>query len=35
LRHLSNDCKELLRNAEAIIDVNIQEDPTYKVATDS
>lgn len=32
LRHLSNDCAELLKNAEAIIDVNIMEDPTYKLA---
>jgi len=34
LRHLSKDCIALLRNAEAIIDVNILEDPTYKVVTD-
>ena len=34
LRHLSNDCIVLLKNAEAIIDVNIMEDPSYKVAVD-
>jgi SulP family sulfate permease len=34
LRHLSNNCKQLLQNADAIIDVNILEDPTYKVAVD-
>ena len=34
LRHLSADCRQLLKNAEAIIDVNIIEDPEYKVATD-
>ncbi|WP_330442792.1 SulP family inorganic anion transporter [Flavobacterium sp. C4GT6] len=34
LRHLSEDCKRLLKNAEAVIDVNIIEDPTYKVVTD-
>jgi len=34
LRHLSEDCKRLLKNAEAVIDVNIMEDPTYKVVTD-
>lgn len=34
LRHLSPDCIALLRNAEAIIDINIMEDPTYKVAVD-
>ena len=32
LKHLSPDCIDLLKNAEAIIDVNILEDPTYKVA---
>nr|WP_314494387.1 SulP family inorganic anion transporter [uncultured Chryseobacterium sp.] len=31
LRHLSKDCRQLLKNAEAVIDVNIQDDPTYKV----
>ncbi|AVR47308.1 sodium-independent anion transporter [Christiangramia fulva] len=34
LRHLSRDCRRLLDNAEEIIEVNILEDPTYKVATD-
>lgn len=34
LRHLSADCKELLRNAGNVIDVNIEEDPKYKVAVD-
>jgi len=31
LKHLSPDCRQLLRNADKIIDVNIIEDPTYKV----
>ncbi len=31
LRHLSDDCRVLLENAEGIIEVNILEDPTYKV----
>ncbi|WP_284459531.1 SulP family inorganic anion transporter [Chryseobacterium sp.] len=31
LRHLSEDCRKMLKNAEAVIEVNIQEDPTYKV----
>jgi SulP family sulfate permease len=35
LKHLSSDCIDLLKNAEAIIDVNIMEDPTYKVAVDT
>jgi SulP family sulfate permease len=34
LKHLSEDCRKLLKNAEAIIDVNIIEDPNYKVAYD-
>ena len=34
LRHLSNDCIKLLKNASGIIEVNILEDPTYKVAVD-
>jgi sulfate permease, SulP family len=33
LKHLSPDCKQLLKNAEDIIDVNVLEDPTYKVVT--
>ncbi|PCJ64370.1 MAG: sodium-independent anion transporter [Bacteroidetes bacterium] len=32
LRHLSADCRTLLANADKLIDVNIMEDPTYKVA---
>ena len=34
LRHLSKDCIRLLENAEDIIDVNVMEDPTYKVMVD-
>lgn len=34
LKHLSTDCRQLLKNAETIIDVNVIEDPTYKVVTD-
>lgn len=34
LRHLSKDCQQLLKNAEKVIDVNIMEDPNYKVAVD-
>lgn len=33
LKHLSPDCRRLLKNAEEIIDVNIIEDPTYKVVS--
>ncbi|MCH2224923.1 MAG: SulP family inorganic anion transporter [Crocinitomicaceae bacterium] len=35
LRHLSPDCQELLSNADKLIEVNVQEDPTYKVVSDS
>jgi len=31
LKHLSPDCRTLLSNADEIIDVNVLEDPTYKV----
>ncbi|MCJ7934819.1 MAG: SulP family inorganic anion transporter [Chryseobacterium sp.] len=31
LRHLSEDCRKMLKNAEAVVEINIQEDPTYKV----
>jgi SulP family sulfate permease len=34
LRHLSSDCRLLLKNAEAVIDVNIIEDPNYRVAVE-
>lgn len=34
LKHLSLDCRKLLKNAEEIIDVNVMEDPTYKVFVD-
>ena len=34
LKHLSEDCRRLLDKADAIIEVNILEDPTYKVAVD-
>jgi SulP family sulfate permease len=34
LRHLSPDCQKLLRDADKIIDVNVLEDPTYKVLVD-
>lgn len=34
LKHLSGDCRRLLKNAEEIIDVNIIEDPLYNVMSD-
>ena len=34
IKHLSKDCINLLKNAEQIIDVNVMEDPTYKVLLD-
>lgn len=34
LRHLSQDCQKLLKNADKIIDVNVLEDPSYKVLVD-
>ncbi len=35
LKHLSPDCRQLLENADELIDVNVMEDPTYKVMTDT
>jgi sulfate permease, SulP family len=35
LKHLTADCRALLKNAEDIIDVNVMEDPTYKVLSDN
>ena len=34
LQHLSSDCRILLKNADTEIDVNILEDPTYKIVGD-
>lgn len=34
LKHLSADCRKLLTDAEAIIDVNVLEDPRYKLVVD-
>lgn len=34
LRHLSPDCRQLLRNAESVIEINVLEDPDYKVAVE-
>lgn len=34
LQHLSQDCIKMLNNAEKIVEINILEDPTYKVVTD-
>lgn len=34
LKYLSQDCKNLLKNAEEIIEVNVMEDPTYKLVLD-
>lgn len=31
LKHLSADCRQLLRNADDVIEVNIIEDPVYRV----
>ena len=34
LRHLSKDCQILVKNADKIIDINVLEDPNYKVVVD-
>jgi SulP family sulfate permease len=34
LRHLSPDCRKLLKRAGSLCEVNVLEDPNYRVATD-
>jgi SulP family sulfate permease len=34
LTHLSRDCRTLLKNADEVIEVNIVDDPSYRVATE-
>lgn len=34
LKHLSADCQELLENAKAVIEVNLLEDPKYRISDD-
>ncbi len=34
LRHLSAECRQLLKNAGDLVEVNVMEDPTYHVADD-
>ncbi|MEM0514540.1 SulP family inorganic anion transporter [Pseudoalteromonas sp. YIC-827] len=34
LRHVSADCKELLRKARDLVEINVIEDPKYRVASD-
>lgn len=34
LKYLSSDCRKLLKNADSVIEVNILEDPSYKVLVD-
>lgn len=33
LKHLSEDCRRLLKNAEPLVDINLIEDPAYSVVT--
>ena len=35
IRHLSPECRSLLKKAGNLVEVNLMEDPTYKVATDT
>lgn len=35
LRHLSNDCRKLIKKAQKICDVNVLEDPDYFIAIDN
>lgn len=35
LRHLSDECRALIKNAEKFVEINVLEDPHYHVATDT
>ncbi|MEM7517542.1 MAG: sodium-independent anion transporter, partial [Planctomycetota bacterium] len=35
LRHLSPECRKLLKKAGSMVEVNVIEDPVYHVATDA
>ena len=35
IRHLSPECRSLLKKAGNLVEVNLMEDPSYKVATDT
>jgi len=35
IRHLSRDCRKLLNKAGVLVEVNLIEDPSYKVASDT
>jgi SulP family sulfate permease len=35
LRHLSSECRTLLKKAGNLCDVNVLEDPKYRIADDS
>lgn len=35
IRHISSECRVLLRKANRYVEINVNEDPRYKVATDT
>ena len=34
IRHISSDCRALLKKANKFVEINVVEDPRYKVASD-
>ena len=34
IRHISPECRQLLTKAQDFVEINVNEDPRYKVATD-
>lgn len=34
IRHISDECRSLLRKADKYVEINVNEDPRYRVATD-
>jgi SulP family sulfate permease len=35
LRHLSSECRQLLKKAGKLCDVNVLEDPKYRIVADN
>ena len=35
LKHLSEDCRKLISKADKIVEVNVLEDPTYKIVSNA
>ena len=34
IRHISEECRGLLKKADKFVEINVNEDPRYRIATD-